>query len=132
MVEEWNGKEPIGICKLNPDGSLRELERGWYEQGYIFKDWDAFQNRPDDPCYVPELSDSVYTRNSIVELCDGQEVIAEIIFDNIDWQHPESYFDELFTEGELSVCNHCKRIFRTYETGKCPYCGKETEEENGI
>ena len=43
-----------------------EIEREGYGQGYIFKDEDAFLNRPDDVCYIAELSDETYTKNDIL------------------------------------------------------------------
>ena len=38
------------------------LEREYFQQGWIFKDWRAFRNNMDAPCYVPELDDTVYTK----------------------------------------------------------------------
>ena len=35
-----------------------KLMREYYRQGWIFKDEEAFLNRPDAVCYVPELSDT--------------------------------------------------------------------------
>ena len=45
------------------NGEGEKIVREFYGQGHIFKDEDAFYHRPDDPCYIPELSDTVYTRN---------------------------------------------------------------------
>lgn len=60
-----------------------------YKQGFIFKDEDAFLNRPDDVCYIAELSDETYTKNDILSICKGNEEIASEVFYNVDWQSPE-------------------------------------------
>lgn len=119
----------VGICRIDEEGNIVELKREYYRQGWIFKDEDAFKNNPDAPCYVPELSDTVYTRNSFLEMCNGQPEIAEQVFDAVDWQHPETYLDEQWIgdEPELEECS-CGKWFWCYEVKKCPYCGKEREE----
>lgn len=37
------------------------IEREYYGQGMIFKDEEAYKEHPEQVCYVPELSDSIYT-----------------------------------------------------------------------
>ena len=37
------------------------IHREFYRQGMIFKDEEAYRFHKDQPCYSPELSDSVYT-----------------------------------------------------------------------
>lgn len=78
-----------------------KITREWYGQGYVFKDWDAFYNRPDDPCYVAEYSDTIYTRNDFLEMTDGHVDLAEQIFEFVDWQSPWTVFDEWKLEQEL-------------------------------
>ena len=41
--------ERIGICKVDADGNIVELQREYFSQGWVFKDWTAFQNHPDAP-----------------------------------------------------------------------------------
>ena len=77
----------LKVGNYNP--KTGEIEREGYGQGYIFKDEDAFLNRPDDVCYIAELSDETYTRNDIVSICKGNEEIATEVFNNVDWQSPE-------------------------------------------
>ena len=43
--------EDVGICEINSDGEIIRLEKQFYGQGTIFKSWDAYKNRPSDPCY---------------------------------------------------------------------------------
>ena len=48
-------KKMLLIGSYSPEnGSKPEIiDRDYYRQGWIFKDEDAFQNRPDDVCYMP-------------------------------------------------------------------------------
>ena len=95
--------ERIGICKVDKDGNIIELQREFFGQGWVFKDWEAFRNHPDAPCYVPELTDAVYTRNDLMALCNGQEELAEELFDQLDWQSPSTLMDEWERTGEINL-----------------------------
>ena len=53
-----------------------------------------------------------------------------MIFDEVDWQHPETYFDEQFQYGELDLCGFCGKIYMGYGVDHCPYCGGQEEERN--
>lgn len=118
-------------------GSIEEkdgeysISREYYRQGMIFKDEDAYRNRKDEPCYVPELSDSVYTGNDILNICNGQQELADELFEELDWQHPETIMDEwereeewLFFEkhGRFPGCGDID------DDNVCPNCGKEVKE----
>lgn len=79
--------------------------KDWYRQGWIFKDEDAFLHRPNDVCYIPEFSNNLddgsedtYSRNSIIDICDGDEKLAFELFYMLDWQHPETLYDETMRE----------------------------------
>lgn len=132
--EDQRRYERIGKCVVNEDGEIVELEKEYYRQGWIFKDESAFHHEPKKPCYVPEEeAEGFYTREDFQALCNGQEDIAEMIFDEVDWQHPETCFDEQFRYGELDFCQSCDKIFMSYGVDNCPYCGAkrigETREE---
>lgn len=114
----------IGECKVDEKGNITLLKREFFGQGNIFKDEDAFFNHPDKPCYVPETSDDVYTKEDFLSICGGQEDIAQILFEDVDWQHPETRFEELYVEGELITCEECETIYETYKHLKCPHCHK--------
>lgn len=120
----------IGNCKVDNNGKIILLERDMSAQGMIFKDEDAFRERPTDPCYVPELTDTIYTREDILHICNNQEEVAERVFREIDWQHPEVYLDELFHDEEVYKCEHCGKIFDIYDgqNPRCPFCGELREE----
>lgn len=124
--EEQKADKKIGKCVVNEDREIVELEKGYYRQGWIFKDEYAFYHEPEKPCYVPEEEEeNFYTREDFIALCNGQEKIAEMIFDEVDWQHPETCFDEQFQHGELDICQSCHKIFMSYDVACCSYCGAE-------
>ena len=105
------------------DGIPDVIEREHYGQGMIVKDEEAFKNRPDDVCYIPELSDSLYTRKCFVELCDSNEEMAEELFECCDWQHPESLMEDWIVNGEWERCERCGRLFDCAVADACPNCG---------
>ena len=76
-----------------------------------------------------EEEENFYTREDFIALCNGQEEIAEMIFDEVDWQHPETCFDEQFQYGELDLCGFCGKIYMGYGVDHCPYCGAGRGEE---
>ena len=96
----------------------------------IFKDEDAYKNHKDKPCYVPELSDSVYTGNDFLEMCNCQEDLADELFEGVDWQHPESLKEDWFVNNEWVECKGCGKIV-DYGDGcndtKCPHCGRKVD-----
>jgi hypothetical protein len=96
----------VGSIKRRKNGKDWDIQKEFYGQGDIFKDEEAFLSRPDDPCYVPELTDRVYTRNDILKICKGNEELATDLFNELDWQHPESLLEDWEVNGEW---NWCKR-----------------------
>ncbi len=109
------------------NGEGQVIYREFYGQGMIFKDEEAFsrgetEGSCDDVCYIPELSDTLYSYNDFLEMCKGEKDIARWVFDCVDWQHPETYIDEMEAEGELDVCKQCGRMFLSYGKRSCPRC----------
>lgn len=51
------------------------------------------------------------------------------MFGAVDWQHPETYLDEQYAQGEMATCKVCGKIFLSYEVKNCPNCGAEVKEE---
>ena len=125
-------RERIGICKIDQDGNIAELQREFFRQGWIFKDWEAFKNHSEAPCYIPELSDKVYTANDFLYLCNGQKELAEQLFDGVDWQHPESLVEEWMRNNEWVECPNCSSLVN-YGDGSndrnCPACRVKVGEE---
>lgn len=118
-------QERIGICKVDGDGTIIELQREFFGQGWVYKDWEAFRNHPDAPCYVPELDDVFYTRNDFMAMCNGQEEIAEELFDAVDWQNPSTLMNDWENAGEIATCRKCGKLFMAYHIKKCPHCGSD-------
>ncbi len=104
------------------------IDRAPYGEGFVFKDEDAFLHHMDKPCYVAELSDTVYTRRDFLALFNDQKDFARVCFDDLDWQHPETWYDEAETNEEIAMCPHCKKLYWMYgETCGCPVCGSMPE-----
>ena len=89
----------VGSYSPERGNEPEKIDRDYYRQGWIFKDEDAFQNRPDDVCYIPELSDEKYTRNDILKILAGDEELAKTMFKELDWQHPESLLEDWKANG---------------------------------
>lgn len=124
--------ESVGICKIDQDRNIAELQREFFGQGWIFKDWKAFQNHPIEPCYVPELSDTVYTAEDLLRICKGQEEFADQLFDGVDWQHPNSLMEEWMRNNEWVECSNCRSLVNYGDGGNdkgCPVCGVRVCEE---
>lgn len=71
------------------------------------KSYDAWESDPDEVCYIPENNegdpDDCYTKNDFINLCGGDEIKAEIIFDLCSWEHPECILDEWDEEDEEAL-----------------------------
>lgn len=106
------------------------IEREYYGQGMIYKNWEAYETDPSAVCYIPELSDSKYTREGFLDICNGNEELAKELFLSVDWQHPETVFDEWVRECEVATCEKCGWIFKCYNDQCCPKCGAKFYDEN--
>lgn len=120
----------VGSYEPETDDKPAIINREHYRQGWIFKDEDAFLNHPDKVCYIPELSDTTYTRNSIVEMLNGDEELAQEMFYELDWQHPESLLEDWIRCDEITYCETCEKYIQTggEKLKICPVCGTELED----
>lgn len=113
-----------------------KIEREYFGQGDIFKDEKAFLKYKKKVCYIPELSDTTYTRQSFLDLCGGNEDLAAEAFDTVDWQHPETWAEEQFQHGEWDACEKCGWVFNCYRYDNeppithCPHCDAELSKED--
>lgn len=123
-MQNNTGKQLIQIGSIKRlDNRTLKLERGATAQGFVFKDEDAFLNRPNDICYVPELSDVCYTKNTLLEMCLGDESLAAQMFYMLDWQHPETFVSEMIAEEEWGYCPKCEKMYQMDgERKPCPTC----------
>lgn len=81
------------------DKITNKIEREATAQGYVFKDEEAYI-KGCGVCYIPELSDEKYTREDFLRIANGNIDIANMLFEMVDWQSPETLYDELEMEGE--------------------------------
>lgn len=88
MTEEK--KEYLKIGEYIPadeeKGTPEVISRDYYRQGWIFKDEEAYldEEHPERICYIPELSDSLYSRQDFLDMCNGQPEIADWVFEAVD------------------------------------------------
>ena len=81
-----------------------------YINEYGFEESDALDHLSDKQSLGAELVNnpyvaiSGYTRQDLLDICCGNERLAEDLFDHLDWMAPEALFDEwereLFDEEE--------------------------------
>jgi hypothetical protein len=118
----------VGDFTPRTDDRNAVINREYYRQGWIFKSEEAFYEHLDKVCYVPELSETEYTRQDFLDLCNGREDFAKELFDVVDWQHPEVLLDEWFREGEWGECSSCGWLYSSYnvheEESEPPICTK--------
>ena len=121
----------VGELIKDNSGNIIGIDKALYGQGHIFKDEDAYKNRKDETCYVPELSDNQYSANDILGICGGRQDLADEMFAELDWQHPESLLEDWMVNDELVRCESCGYLI-DYGDGtgdkKCPKCGWEVQE----
>lgn len=77
------------------------------------KDYEAFKAK-EGVCYVSESDfhndGTEYTYTDLLNQCNGNTRLVEILFDILDWQHPATLLDEWFREGEIDEnCNIIKQ-----------------------
>lgn len=70
-------------------------------QGKIYKNPVAFAAKSKEVCYIPELSEKQYAYFDFLEIAKGKQSIATYLFETVDWQSPESLYDELVKSGEV-------------------------------
>ena len=120
-----SGYYKIGSYTPETEEHEAVIERGPTEQGYVFKDEEAYYESSDDKvCYVPELSDEVYTKQSFLDIA-GEQDLADELFDEVDWQYPETLFEEWWDTGEIDKCKSCGKMFFCFGAKKCYRCGAD-------
>jgi len=89
---------------------------GQSDNGFIFKDEEAYKNDWDAPCYVPEYAaednaiviDGIeyecggskdkcdwYSHNDLLRLCEYNHKICDDLFNELDWCYPETCLNEM-------------------------------------
>ena len=78
-----------------------EYIRDFEGQGFYYKDYDAYMNKTDEVCYIPELHDQRYTYADFIEIAKHNEDLAMYLFTTVDWQSPETLFNDLVIDEEI-------------------------------
>ena len=102
----------LKIGSYTPETEDQEavIDRGYYRQGWIFKDEEAFRLHPEQVCYVPELSDEGYTRQDFLAMCNGQEEFAaECSLKRWTGRARKHWIDEQYRYNEWGWCEHCQK-----------------------
>lgn len=109
------------------NGKPEIIEREWYEQGYFFKDEDAFLNYEDKVCYISEFDDTKYTRKDILKVCDNQYELAKQCFYGLSWESPCTWILDAIYSGIWCECKECNHYFyiEDEENMICPFCANE-------
>ena len=116
----------MSIIKVGKITKSGEILRDFFRQGNVFKDGEAYAKKQ-GVCYVPELNDYKYTYNDFLTIANNNEAIADLLFEYVDWQSPETLYDEWYNEDEIMECETCKKSFLTdgQDDVQCPFCTKE-------
>jgi len=69
--------------------------------GEFYMDFEAFENKSNEVCYISELSDKEYKFEDFLLIAKGNLKLAQIIFQTVGWQTPETVFNELVNSGEI-------------------------------
>lgn len=85
------------VGEFNPN--TKYFKREYFRQGYIFKSYPAYK-KENEICYIPEFSDYLYTRQDFLDIANGNQKLADYLFESVDWQSPETLLDELETNEE--------------------------------
>jgi len=85
----------------------REYEPQNIGQGYGYKiDFDVWDREDDNVVvYIPEfgydedgMPISIYSFNDFLNICNGNRALAYQLLEDVDWQHPETLYDEWMNE----------------------------------
>lgn len=110
--------EKVGGC-IQWEGEAYQFVGGYGDSGAVyFKDEENFIKHPDEPCYVPEavfqdekyitqnkqvaavciVTEEYETYRTLLEKSRYNEQLCRAMFDNLKWQCPETWLNELDNE----------------------------------
>ena len=78
-----------GVCYINEYGFDNEDENS--TTLFEFRAKESTASEIEDNSYIATEG---YTRKDLIDLCDGNESLAEELFDCLDWMTPETLLDE--------------------------------------
>lgn len=112
----------VNIGRVNSNG---DVSKHFYRQEYVYKNSKEFMIKSDNPCYVSEGRDAKYTYSDFISLSSGNEDIANLVFNSLDWQSPEGVVQEWHGNNELFICKSCNLPNEGdgSQIQFCKYCG---------
>lgn len=115
---------------LDPDGhEIVFVEKGYTEQGFVFKDRNAFMSKSDRICYISEMDQS-YTYKDFLDIAENNKEIAEYLFYMVDWQNPSSLLYEDMETGDIIKCKYCNKLYLAHPHNHiCPNCKRQANKE---
>lgn len=91
-----------GLYIISPEFSLSS---DGHSYGTYFKDMEAYEKDWGAPCYAPEINfdyceetDEYETHNSLLKSCGYNEELCDCMFNELQWQSPETWLSELNEE----------------------------------
>jgi len=90
-------EKTVGYYNETTNDYIKDFAR----QGYFYMDYDAFANKTDEVCYIPELFDTHYTYRDFIKIANNNEKLAWYLFTTVDWQSPETLFNDLVIDEEI-------------------------------
>ena len=104
------------IGEILQDGSIK---RGYTGNGFVYKNSIVYDRKMNMPCYVAELTDQKYYPKDFLDIAENYventtelqehisdpinkatiQTIADLLFENCTWQHPETLIVEWIDNG---------------------------------
>ena len=112
----------IGSISYNVKTKSWDVVKEPTSQGFVFKSEENFREHPGLPCYVPELSDDIYTKNDFLRIARGNHKIAFDLFDMVDWQSPETLLCDMLGDSIIE-CENCGNLNYAHHD-ECFICHK--------
>jgi hypothetical protein len=83
------------------DEQNRTYEKEYDGQGRYYKDLNAYAVQA-GVCYISEPSDRPYTHADFLQIAHGNSRLANYLFESVNWQSPETLFNDLLNAGEIT------------------------------
>ena len=84
-----------GVCYINEYGFENENENS--TTLFEFRAKESVASEVENNTYIAMQG---YTRQDLINLCDGNEDMAQDLFDHLDWMNPETLMDEWIRDEE--------------------------------
>ena len=124
LLETEEGREKIidtfgtsGMYKvIIPFTSFNEVDL----DEIIYIPENGFEYLDNGELDVDELA--IYTAKDLIDMFNGNVGAAEVLFNTLDWQFPDTLFDEEYDCGEIKYCPQCDQFFYDYDNKNCKIC----------